>query len=281
MLESAERAVILAKLGSLGCLNADGEPSPSALKRPVAAIIPAAGKGSRLDFEGPKVLFPLAGKPVLRWIYEVIADLVFKSCLVINPENKGRIGDYIRAEGLALELAVQRRPTGMGDAILCAEPVLAAEAERCDYLIIWGDQVTVSRETLLICLLHHQCSDSKPAFTLPTCKIENPYIHFLRDENGALSDILQRREGDAMPRKGETDCGVFIIKGDLLFTGLKAFKKGNERGRKSSEFNFLPFIAHLSRSGYTVDLLPIADEIETRGINSLEDIEYILGHERR
>jgi bifunctional UDP-N-acetylglucosamine pyrophosphorylase/glucosamine-1-phosphate N-acetyltransferase len=278
---SSERGELLAELGRLGCLDADGKPSRAGLKRPVVAIIPAAGKGSRLEFDGPKVLFPLAGKPVLRWIIDAIDDLVVRSCLVVNPAHERQISKYVRTAGLQIELAIQENPTGMGDAILCAEPLVEAEEDRCDYLIVWGDQVTVSRETILICLLHHQNSAAKPAMTLPTCRIRNPYIHFEREKDGALAGILQRREGDAMPEKGETDCGVFIVKGEHLFAKLRSFKKENRMGRKSSEFNFLPFIAHLSRSGYTIDLLPIADELETRGINSLEDIEFIQGRLRR
>jgi len=276
MPDSWDKESLMKELGGFGCLASDGKPSPSALKRPVVALVPAAGKGSRLDFDGPKALFPLGDKPALNWIYDALGNLVEKFCLVVSPAHKELIGEYIRADGLAIELGVQEEPTGMADAILCAEPLVAADAPRCDYLIVWGDQVTVARQTVLMCLLHHQCSPSGPVFTFPTCRVKRPYIHFRRDSRGAIDGLLQQREGDLMPEEGETDCGVFIIRGSHLFDGLKSFKKESGAGRKTGEFNFLPYILDLARKGYGVDALPIADVKETRGINSLADVDHIL-----
>lgn len=268
---------LLQVLRERGLLSDAYKPISGMLKRPVVAIIPAAGKGTRLDFDGPKVLFPIKGTPILKLIHDTIADLVSEFCLVINPRHSDQIKRFTEKNGLRISFAVQEEPTGMGDAVLCAEPIVGDKAGQCDYLIIWGDQATVSRETVLTCLLHHQHSDKSPPLTFPTCRMEKPYIHFERDKEDRIVALRQQREGDEMPAIGESDCGVFVVRGELLFEGLREHKKTVTTGKGTGEFNFLPFIIWLAKKGIVVDGLHIADVKETRGINTLEDLEFIIG----
>ena len=261
----------------MGLLSPAGDPLASKLKRPVVALVPAAGKGERLDFDGPKVLFPINGIPALDYVYGAVSRFVSEFRLVVCPLHRDRVASYAQKRGLRISLVVQSSPTGMGDAVLCAEPENVSSGAEPDYLIIWGDQVTVSRETVLLCLLHHQYSDRKPVFTFPTSVLDEPYIHFERDDSGTIIGLLQSREGDEMPAVGETDCGIFVVGGSVLFRGLKELRKTEIRGSGTKEFNFLPFIVWLTERGYIVDGLPIGDVKETRGINTLDDVDLITG----
>jgi hypothetical protein len=169
----------------------------------------------------------------------------------------------------------------MGDAVLCAEDAVSRNCHGCDYLIIWGDQVTARRDTILRTLLFHQLWQDQPALTFPTCRMEKPYIHFERGGDGRISSLKQQREGDVMPERGESDCGIFVVRGDVLFDTLREHKAEASEGSSTGEFNFLPFIVWLREKEYNVVGLPIASVLETRGINTLTDAEFIVGENER
>jgi bifunctional N-acetylglucosamine-1-phosphate-uridyltransferase/glucosamine-1-phosphate-acetyltransferase GlmU-like protein len=272
-----DKSTLSGFLSDQGAIRRDGSPAPERLTRPVIAIIPAAGKGTRLDFKGPKVLFPIGSTTILKRLYKTIAPLCNEICLVVNPLDKSQIAQYSADADLPLLFAFQEEPTGMGDAILCAEVEVSRKCHNCDYLIIWGDQVTARRDTILRTLLFHQLWGDQPALTFPTCPMERPYIHFERDDEGRIMTLKQKREGDVMPSSGESDCGIFVVRGELLFDKLREYKSEAPAGSRTGEFNFLPFIVWLGQRRHNVVGLPIASVLETRGINTLTDAEFIAG----
>jgi bifunctional N-acetylglucosamine-1-phosphate-uridyltransferase/glucosamine-1-phosphate-acetyltransferase GlmU-like protein len=97
-----------------------------------------------------------------------------------------------------------------------------------------------------------------------------PYIHFERDSGGGISGLLQRREGDRMPAEGESDTGFFCFRAARLRSCLEELRKTSLRGNATGEFNFLPVIPLLARSGIVVSPRIMTLE-ETVGVNSKED----------
>ena len=55
------------------------------------AIIPAAGRGSRLGFDQPKILFPVAGRPILNWLLDFLLPVSSRVVLVLSPEGRGPV----------------------------------------------------------------------------------------------------------------------------------------------------------------------------------------------
>lgn len=267
---------VLEELRKKSCVSPSGELKREMLNRKMCAIVPAAGKGTRLNYDGPKVLFPCKGKTILHVLYGVLEDITESFCLVINPKHRETMQRYLDSTEMDVLLAEQEQPTGMGEAILCARSSFSeSEIGNCDFVIVWGDQVTVSKETVLTTLLYHQCVASESVLTFPTCHLDNPYIHFEKDENCEITALHQKREGDTMPETGESDCGVFVVRGTTLFRDLEKYKQEAESGTQTREFNFLPFIVWLAGNGHKVVPLPIAEPVETRGINTKEDVDYI------
>lgn len=256
-------------------IDDDGNPLPSALIRHVTALLPAAGRGSRLGYQGPKALYPLGDKPLLQILMEKLEPITDETVVVINPEHTGLFKSFSDNTGFKPSYAFQEQPTGMGDAILIgAEKAGSAGANR-DILIIWGDQVTANPRTLLQSLLYHQHCGSGMDLTFPTCRLENPYIHFETSVDGKVTSLAQRREGDEMPRIGNNDCGVFIARLEILINELKQFREVAAPGTETREFNFLPFVVWLAEKGYKVAALPLAVPLETIGVNTEEDARNI------
>src|SRR5262249_45029160 len=139
--------------------------------------------------------------------------------------------------------------------------------------ITWCDQIGVLRPTVER-LARTDIRIPPPALVLPTVKRRDPYIHFVRDAQGRIVDVLQRREGDAMPPDGESDMGVFSLSRETFERALPAFAETTLPGRGTRERNFLPFIPWVASSGPVVSF-PCTDPMEAVGINTPEELQQV------
>ncbi len=129
--------------------------------------------------------------------------------LVVRPSDEALIRSACDRLGLDAEIAHQETPTGMLDALL-APAAAVARAEPDLVWMSWADQVAIHPMT--VARLERTAGVSpRPALVLPTTLRPAPYIHFQRDASRRVVGLLQRREGDAMPEMGESDCGVFSL----------------------------------------------------------------------
>ena len=144
--------------------------------------------------------------------------------------------------GASQRVAVQPEPLGMADAVRCG----LASVETRHTLIVWGDQVALRPESLDFSMRLHQGS-AQPAAVCPTLWRDHPYIHFERESDKVVR-ILQAREGDAMPERGESDSGVFLFRTDALRHYLpRLLESGECIGKKTGELNFLPIFPILDQ----------------------------------
>src|SRR5438445_5978622 len=78
------------------------------------AVIPAAGRGSRLGFDRPKILYPVAGRPILDWLRDLVSPFCSRLVIVASPSGAEYLDDCV----------IQQQPLGMADAIEAALPRL-------------------------------------------------------------------------------------------------------------------------------------------------------------
>jgi bifunctional UDP-N-acetylglucosamine pyrophosphorylase / glucosamine-1-phosphate N-acetyltransferase len=231
------------------------------------ALIPAAGRGSRLGFEQPKILFPIAGRTILEWLVDLLRPLCGRFVFVVSPGGKEAVSRLL-PDGS--RIAVQIEPRGMADAIACGLPAV----ETANTMIVWGDQVALERASLDLAMRVHQ-GPAQPDATCPTLWRDRPYIHFERNPEGRVARVLQAREGDVMPERGESDCGVFLFRTDALRSGLQELlQSGAAIGKQTRELNFLPIFPMLDR----LITMPIMTEAQSVGVNSPADAEYLERH---
>ena len=196
------------------------------------AVIPAAGRGSRLGFHRPKILLPgrrpadsglAAGFPAAQ-LLERWFSYFLPTAWPTSPENSRRV---FRA---GFKIVVQETPTGMGDAVALALPAVRTP----HVAIVWGDQVALRRKSVEACLRLQQ-GPLAPDLTCPTVMRDRPYIHFERDARGRIVALLQAREGDHMPERGESDTGFFCFRTAVLVRllgELRAAPRDRERHRR-------------------------------------------------
>jgi bifunctional UDP-N-acetylglucosamine pyrophosphorylase/glucosamine-1-phosphate N-acetyltransferase len=248
--------------------------STAASRRKICALVPAAGRGTRLGADAPKVFVPLA-PDVTIWnvLHHVLAPLADRIVLVLSPAGRAYAdknrGAFAAGSFDKTEIALQPEPLGMGDAIFGASD-LWQEAD--DLLVVWGDQVNLSRQTLQLCLALH-AAQVVPSVTLPVVRQKNPYVEYVFDGD-RLTQVRQSREGDACAPNGFSDVGVFLLRGgDALIAEWQRYRAAIAGGRVTGEVNFLPFLAHLSMvAGWPVNRYETNDPAEAIGINTPEEL---------
>jgi bifunctional UDP-N-acetylglucosamine pyrophosphorylase / glucosamine-1-phosphate N-acetyltransferase len=240
------------------------------------AVVPAAGRGSRLGYEGPKILYPVAGKPILHWLCELLSPFCARLVFVVSPaaEQAVRLALAQLAPRADWTTVLQPEPVGMADAV---ERGLAA-VDSAYTLVIWGDQVAVHPRSVETAVRISQ-GPLRPDALVPTLLRANPYIHFQRDSSGRITEVLQAREGDAMPAHGESDSGLFLFRTGILRERLTALCANLEgTGRRTGELNLLPIVPFMSRAGDVVIAARVVSAEESTGVNTEEEASLVAAH---
>lgn len=240
-------------------------------------IIPAAGMGMRLQSSVPKVLYPVGGRPALDYLLDLYEAVVDHTVLVLHPSFEPAVRRCVAGRVRQPEIVFQDPPSGMLPAMLLPRQRVATY-EPAQVWVTWCDQVAVHPRTVerLAALSE---GDPPAACTFPTVWKENPYIHFLRDEQGTITSVLQRREGDQLPPHGESDSGLFCFSREAYVELLAEFSATAPSGAHTGEANFLPFIPWVARRR-SVRTFLLEHEMESVGINTLDDVRQVEGYLR-
>lgn len=234
------------------------------------AIIPAAGRGTRLQFDLPKALFPLKGKALLDWVVDRVSFGVSKIVVVISPKDEPHFREWLigRADAAKISFAFQPVPLGTVDALLCSE----SKANTPNTVVVWGDHYSIQRKTVQLSLQVHEAVTNS-SLTFPTCERKNPYIAVQRDAKGKIIGVEQAREKSMPIEFGENDCGMFAFNSKHLFEVLhRAKRDGALAGKFTNELNLLTLLPLFESRG-RVNTLRIADISETMGVNTREEVK--------
>ncbi|HXE81405.1 MAG TPA: glycosyltransferase, partial [Vicinamibacterales bacterium] len=233
-------------------------------------VVPAAGLGSRLGADRPKLLVPVAGRPMLDHLVELYRPYVSLFVLVIAPAARQLVSRHLAGRSERFALVEQPSPTGMLDAILLAAPVVQ-ETDAVRVWITWADQIAIHPQTARRLA---EESDRGAPLVLPTLKRRKPYTRLERDASGRIVAVRQSREGDAMPEEGESEVGLFSLSRGAFLEDLPAYAAAADRGAVTGERNFLPFIPWLAARG-EVRTFPCVEDIEAVGINTPGELRAV------
>lgn len=229
----------------------------------ICAVIPAAGRGTRLGSSIPKVFAPLTpDETVWAVLHQKLSPLVDHIHLVLSPE-----GAAMAPMADNVSIGIQSCPTGMGDAIFGGYDVWSGYDA---ILVVWGDQVFVSHDTLARSIAARALDRS---IALPVTRMARPYVEYVFDQ-GCLTKVLQTREGDLTTPNGFSDVGTFLLATAGLKDAWDSYRVDAGRGSATGEINFLPFLPWLAAQGWAITPVEVADATEARGINTQEDLEF-------
>ncbi|NBX03357.1 MAG: bifunctional UDP-N-acetylglucosamine diphosphorylase/glucosamine-1-phosphate N-acetyltransferase GlmU [Alphaproteobacteria bacterium] len=236
----------------------------NAHKHNFAAVILAAGQGTRMKSAMPKVMHKLAGQPLIAHVLASIAPLHPERTVVVIAPHMDSVRDTALKMSPACKVAIQDKQQGTGHAVLCAEEALAGYEDTV--FVLYGDTPLISPRTL-----HHlQHAAMQAEVVVLGMELDNPtgYGRLVVDANGLLREIVE--EKDANPQQKQiTFCnsGVMAISGKHLVPMLKQLKNANAAG----EYYLTDIIAIAGGMGLTCGAME-ADPVELAGINSREQL---------
>ena len=240
-------------------------------------LVPAAGTGSRLRADLPKLLVHVNGRSMIDHLLALYAPEVDRAVIVVSPAVRVAVENALRDGPLPIAIAVQDSPTGMLDAILLARNAVEVSLPG-RVLITWCDQVAVSPQTVAAVAAAAR-RVPEPALVLPTWVGEEPYVHLDRDGSGRIVNVRHRREGDDMPASGESDAGVFDLSVAAYMDWLPEYARAPAIGARTGERNFVPFVAWVAGKGPVVTV-PCRRPEEAVGINTPAELRRIEAHLR-
>ncbi len=238
-------------------------------KSELAIVILAAGKGTRMKSDKPKVMHELLGLPMINWVLKTVERLSPARVIVVTGEGM----DDLRAASAPHETVIQPVQNGTGGALMAAMPAL--DGFKGDIVVLLGDTPLISLDTIkgLIEARH----TSAAGISVLGVELDNPsgYGRLLMNDDGTLKAIREHKDASEEERKTRVvNTGAFCLSTDGLNEWLSQI--GNENASGEYYITDLPEIAARQNVSTAVALAQNADEV--RGCNTrvdLNNLEYI------
>ena len=223
----------------------------------LAVVTLAAGKGSRMKSDRPKVLHSLAGKPMLGHVLDTAMSFADARQYVVIGHGADQIRDAFA--GAAVQWAVQAEQKGTGHAVAQALPAIADDAV---VLVLYGD-VPLIRSTTLEPLVSAAAAGN---LGLLTVNLPDPtgYGRIVRNDSCLVTAIVEHKDAsDAQRRISEVNTGILSAPAARLKQWLPALSADNAQG----EYYLTDIIAMAVRDGLDVVTHQPTSQTEVEGVN--------------
>ena len=238
----------------------------SAAPAVTAVIVLAAGQGTRMKSTLPKVLHPLAGRPLLWHALRAGAAVSPERLVAVIGHGREQVESSLAAAAdlahLPIRTAVQAEPKGTGHAVQCA--LAATGALDGTVIVTYGDVPLLRGETLVALATEHARAGN--AVTVLTANVDDPtgYGRITRGADRAVTAIVEHRDADAKTRElNEINTGVYAFDGALLGQLLGRLSASNSQG----ELYLTDVVQLAAAAGRPVGSVVAEDAAETEGVN--------------
>jgi bifunctional UDP-N-acetylglucosamine pyrophosphorylase/glucosamine-1-phosphate N-acetyltransferase len=233
-------------------------------------VILAAGKGTRMDSELPKVLVPLKGRPMIKYLMDsvVASGVDSKPLIVVSPDNKKIISENLTEYNL--EYVVQEKILGTGHAVMCALDQLSPETDQI--IVLYGDHPFLKAESIKRFAAHQPSALTVMPTRLPN--FEGWYQNFyhwgrmVRGANGQVEKIVELKDASEEERLiTEVNPGFMAFNREWLDKNINKLNQDNKAG----EFYLTSLVNIAFDESMPVDTI-IIEPNEAMGINSLDEL---------
>ncbi len=235
-----------------------------------AAIILAAGKGTRMKSDLPKVAHHAAGAPMVEWVVRAAVGAGVSRVVLIVGYHQDVIRELFEGSVYPIEYAEQTEQLGTGHAAQMAETTLAGLDG--DVFVLVGDGPLLSADVLR--KVHERHVESGAAATLATAILPDPtgYGRVIRDENGKFTGIIEQK--DATPeqlRVNEINPSIYCFRAHALWDALSRIEPSPVTG----EYYITDVPALLMKDGDLVEVVPVATAEDAMSVNTPEQLAEV------
>ncbi len=235
------------------------------------SVILAAGMGTRMKSEMPKVIHKVCGKELVRWVVDESKKAGAERVVSIIGHRAEMVRPVVGAD---TEIAVQSEQLGTGHAVMQAVPFIK------DYegyvVILSGDTPLIRAETIKAAVEYHRESNNSATVITAELPDASGYGRIVRAADGAVLKIVEQKDATEEEKKiREINSGMYVFNADALVWALGKLTPNNAQG----EYYLTDTLEHLKNDGRRIGGYTIADNDEIRGINNrvqLHEAETIM-----
>lgn len=195
------------------------------------AIVLAAGAGTRMKSNMPKVLSKVLFRPLLKWVLDALNLAEIASVCIVTGYKSEVVIDYINTLPTQYKTVLQNEQKGTAHAVLTAKDFLVENIEK-DVLVLNGDSPFVDKKTIQNAYNLHKTQNN--AATVISAKIKNPfgYGRIVRDNHtSTLAAIIEQKDADEQTQKiNEVSSGAYWFNVRALLQVLGDIKNDNTQG---------------------------------------------------
>lgn len=250
--------------------------------RSISAIILAAGKGTRMKSDLPKVVHPVGGRPMVCAVVDAcLASGVTRIVAVVGYQQekvREALASYGSGSPAGVEYVVQAEQLGTGHAVQCAASALASEAARegNETLVLCGDGPLIRPDTIRQMFERHRSARNagSAAATLATAVIEDPqgYGRIARDAKGQFLAIVEQKNATPEQLKiREVNPSYYLFDTKRLFEALQGVK----RNALTGEYYLTDTLELLLKAGRRVEVIEAVPPEDVLSINTLDDLAKV------
>jgi len=230
------------------------------------AVILAAGKGTRMNSDLPKVVHKCMEQPMVHYVIKAAKDAgAFDVCVVVGykaGEVKSAIYDIV-------DYAEQTEQLGTGHAVKCAKDFIGTEG---DTIVLCGDTPLITGETLKALVDVHKKEAN--GVTVLSAIVDDPtgYGRIVRDSEGNFTKIVEQKDGteEELAVK-EINSGMYIFNSEALSASLELLDNDNAAG----EYYLTDTIALIKKIGLKTGALAVTGDAvnEIKGVNTIAQLK--------
>ncbi|MFO7910961.1 MAG: NTP transferase domain-containing protein [Desulfotignum sp.] len=233
----------------------------------LGVIILAAGKGTRMKSDLPKVLHKVAGKSMVSYVIACAMHLTRDHIHVVVGHQARKVRREVSA-GFEVDFCVQQQLLGTGDAVKSALPHLAAHIQ--DVLVLCGDVPLIQPGTLMDMVQTHQSCGA--AVTVLATDLENPfgYGRIIQDQEGKMLAIREEADAsDAEKKIARVNTGIYCFNRHFLSRAVDLLRPDNRQG----EYYLTDVVDIGVKNKEEIAVKVLADHRQVMGINTLDELE--------
>ena len=234
------------------------------------AVILAAGKGTRMKSDLPKVLCPVVGRPMIHFVLDALEKAGIRRHIVVVGHEAEMVEAELKGRQANTQFVLQSPQLGTGHAVQMCRGVLSGQ--QGPTIVVAGDSPLIQASSLQDLLQHFE--QTRPALLLGTLEKDDPtgLGRIVRDQEGEFTGIVEHKDANAEQLAiCEVNMSTYLFQTQDLLKVLEQLSDDNAQ----SEYYLTDCARLLREAGRPVAAVPVLKECESLSINNVDELQQV------